>query len=358
MKCESTVATVHEGKKPFRCVTCDFSFSGLEDLNNHISAIDEGKKPFKCVACNISYSGNEDLNKHMNAIHKGKKHIDSVHRKLKVLAVNIRGIECSGRMDQIQILLEKYQISVAALTETEITHTLAQTTNIEGFKAICPPASVTGPYNKEVGVILLISNMVSSGCKPRPDINSKDSIQTVWVELINHDLIIGGVYRRARPSPELEKIEFAQLSNQILRAASTGKKVLVLGDLNIDHTNPYHKKAKEAHDLLSDLEAANMRRLPSSVPTWQSYGLHKVFPCPTINQEEKNCTLKGRAPCGCLKGHYTNVIDNAYLSLSEAADLHVLEEAISDHFPILVSLVIKAEPKARLIPYFKEISPD
>ena len=40
-----------------------------------------------------------------------------------------------------------------------------------------------------------------------------------------------------------------QLSNQILKAASTGKKVLVLGDINVDHTNPNHKKAKEAKDL-------------------------------------------------------------------------------------------------------------
>ena len=143
-----------------------------------------------------------------------------------------------------------------------------------------------GPRNKEVGVILLISNMLSSGCKPHPDVNSKDTIQTVLVELINHDLIIGGVYRRARPCPKLEKVEFTQLSNQILRAANTGKRVLVLGDLNVDHTNPYHNKAKEAQDLLSDLEAANMRRLPSSVPTWQSYGLRKVCLCPTKNQEE------------------------------------------------------------------------
>ena len=48
-----------------------------------------------------------------------------------------------------------------------------------------------------------------------------------------------------------------QLSNQNLKAASSGKKVLVLGDTNINHTNPYHKKAKEAREFLSDLEAAS-----------------------------------------------------------------------------------------------------
>ena len=82
--------------------------------------------------------------------------------------------------------------------------------------------------------------------------------------------IIGGIYRRARSSADLEREEFAQLSNQILKAASTGKIVLLLGDTNIDHTNHSHKKANETEALLSDLEAVNIRRLPSTTPTWKS----------------------------------------------------------------------------------------
>ena len=268
---------------------------------------------------------------------------------LNVLTANIRGIECYGRLDQIRILLVKHNVSVAVLTETETSHTVAETTNIEGFKAFCPPASVTGPSGKEVGVTMLISNELTSVSKPRPDINCNDTIQTVWVELMNHNILIGGVYRRARPSAELESDEFTQLSNQILKAASTGKKVLVLGDNNIDHSNPNHKKSKEAKDLLSHLEAANMRRLPSTVPTWQSYGLHKVCSCPT-NMQESNPSHslgKGHAACGCPKRHLSSVIDNAYLSISETADLQVLKDAISDHFPILVSLATKLESKVK-----------
>ena len=178
----------------------------------------------------------------------------------------------------------------------------------------------------------MIPDKHSSSSKPRPDINGNDTVQTVWIELVQYNLLIGGVYRRARASPDLEKAEFAQLSNQILKAASTGKKVLVLGDINIDHTNPSHKKAKEAGGLLSDLEAACMRRLPCSVPTWKSYGLHKVCPCP------------GSAMCGCPKEHYTSIIDNAYLSISETGDLQVLEDSISDHYPILVKLATNMKP--------------
>jgi hypothetical protein len=222
---------------------------------------------------------------------------------------------------------------VAVLTETETSHSIAETTNIEGFKAFCPPNSVTGPPGKEVGVILMISNKLAASAKPRPDINGDDTVQTIWIEMGNYDLIIGGIYRRARSSADLEREEFAQLSNQILKAASTGKIVLLLGDTNIDPNNPKHKKANEAEALLSDLEAVNMRRLPSSTPTWKSYGRHKVCPC-----------LKSVA-CDCPKSHLTSTIDNAYLSLSESASLHVLEDAISDHYPILVNLDIKMKPK-------------
>ena len=235
---------------------------------------------------------------------------------------------------------------MAVLTETETSHSIAETTSIEGFKAFCPPNSVTGPPGKEVGVILMISNKLAASAKPRADINGNDTVQTIWIEISNHDLIIGGIYRRARPSADLETAEFAQLSNQILKAANTGKKVLLLGDTNIDHNNPRHKKAKEAEALLSDLEAANMRRLPSSIPTWKSYGQHKVCPCPTSSKKANLVPLlleKGYAACGCPKDHLTSTIDNAYLSHSESASLQVLEDALSDHFPILVNLDIKVK---------------
>ena len=49
--------------------------------------------------------------------------------------------------------------------------------------------------------------------------------------------------------------------------------------------------------------------------------------------------------CDCPKNHLTSTIDNAYLSLSESASLHVLEDALSDQYPILVNLDIRVESK-------------
>ena len=71
--------------------------------------------------------------------------VNTLKNVLRILAVNIRGIECVGRLDQIQTLLIKHQVSVAVLTETETTQSIAETTNIDGFQAFCSPTSVYGP---------------------------------------------------------------------------------------------------------------------------------------------------------------------------------------------------------------------
>ena len=45
------VASVHEGKKPYKCYFCDHICSQQSDLNKH-----EGKKPFKCDICDYGCS--------------------------------------------------------------------------------------------------------------------------------------------------------------------------------------------------------------------------------------------------------------------------------------------------------------
>jgi hypothetical protein len=142
---------------------------------------------------------------------------------------------------------------------------------------------------------------------------------------------VGGVYRRNRPSqPDLEREEMDQLVNQILKAAQSGKAVLLLGDLNLDHMNPDHKKKNEARDLLNAIDAATMRHLPTG-PTWKSDGFHKTCKC--------------ISKCECQKRQRTGTLDNAYPSQSEDATAVVLDDALSDHFPILISLKCKDNQK-------------
>ena len=55
------VASVHEGKKPFKCSTCDASFTTKTNLNAtlkcHFESILEGKKPYKCNICDSRKEG-------------------------------------------------------------------------------------------------------------------------------------------------------------------------------------------------------------------------------------------------------------------------------------------------------------
>ena len=126
------------------------------------------------------------------------------------------------------------------MTETEVPHDVAKAFSVEGFTVFCPPTYTTGPKGKEAGLIILVSNDITSFTVTRQDLNGKaDTIPTAWIQLMNSkqnmDLIIGGVYRCSRTSVGDEKCEFVQLQQQILKAANLGKTVLVLGDINVDH---------------------------------------------------------------------------------------------------------------------------
>ena len=154
--------------------------------------------------------------------------------------------------------------------------------------------------------------------------------------------MIGGVYRRGRSfDNELEKSECIQLNNQILKAAQSGKSILLMGDTNMDHTNPNHKRKHEAKELLSIIEAANMRRLPTG-PTWKSFGLHKVCPC--------------KAACDCPKRQKVSTIDNAFLSLSEEGTIKVLNDSFSDHFPILANIKMQTKVKSSNLKLFGDVT--
>ena len=257
---------------------------------------------------------------------------------MRILTLNVASIKSFGRMDQVRFLLSKYKISVAVLTETEVSHDIAKTCNIEGYKLFCPPSSTTGPKGKECGVIIFVSNEFAISTIPRPDINDKaDTIPTVWVQIKNknQDFIIGGVYRRNRDSTDLMKSEFDQLHQQILSAAKIGKSVLVLGDFNVDHNNPLHSLNKEALDLLDVVEAANMQHMSNQKPTWKSYGLHKVC----------KCVAK---ICDCQRLQRSSCIDNAYISLGLDACLDVLDEAVTDHFPLMIQVKIEQTTNDKL----------
>ena len=81
-------------------------------------------------------------------------------------------------------LLLKHQISVAVLTETEVSHDIAKIFNIEGYTVFCPPPFTTGPTGKEAGLVILVLNDIAVSTIASSDINNMvDTIPTVWIQL-------------------------------------------------------------------------------------------------------------------------------------------------------------------------------
>lgn len=256
---------------------------------------------------------------------EGKK--PSSYNFLKVLAVNVEGLQ--NKHLSVHNLLTKYNCSIAVLSEVETSHLTAATAHMEGFRAFCPPKTVTGPPEKEVGVLMMISNEMSSSAKPRHDINSQDTVQTIWTEFTDLNLLVCGVYRRWRPGlPDLEQEELSQLSAQILRASSTGLTILIIGDTNLDHSNPSHRRAFEAQEFLQYIDAAGMRHLPTG-PTWKSHGLFKTCKC-------------SDPACHCPRSHRTSTVDNAFCSINLNSKIELLEDTIADHLALLVEIELQS----------------
>ena len=64
------VASVHEGKKPFKCDLCGYRGSDKGNLKRHVSSVHEGNKPFKCEICDYSCSLKDNMEKDGHKIGK------------------------------------------------------------------------------------------------------------------------------------------------------------------------------------------------------------------------------------------------------------------------------------------------
>ena len=62
------MASVHEGKKNFRCDTCNASFSQKKGWNRHKPSFHEGKNPFECTICDTSFAYKHQMNGHIAPI--------------------------------------------------------------------------------------------------------------------------------------------------------------------------------------------------------------------------------------------------------------------------------------------------
>ena len=63
------IASVHEGKNPFKCNVCDTPFFHKANLKVHVESVHKGKKPFKCSECDALFSQKVNLNRHVATVH-------------------------------------------------------------------------------------------------------------------------------------------------------------------------------------------------------------------------------------------------------------------------------------------------
>ena len=66
------ISSVHEGKK-FRCPQYDYDFSFKSGLRLHIASVHKGKKPYKCQLCGTDYRNKSDLRVHNDRINENKR---------------------------------------------------------------------------------------------------------------------------------------------------------------------------------------------------------------------------------------------------------------------------------------------
>ena len=58
------VASIHEGLKPLKCESCDYSSSLKHNMKKDVSSFHEGNKSFKCNVCFAGLSLKGNKNKH------------------------------------------------------------------------------------------------------------------------------------------------------------------------------------------------------------------------------------------------------------------------------------------------------
>ena len=63
----------NEGKKTFKCHSCESQFTNENDLKDHTQSVHQEEKPFECTTCNSKFGKEEDLKNHIASVHEGKK---------------------------------------------------------------------------------------------------------------------------------------------------------------------------------------------------------------------------------------------------------------------------------------------
>ena len=61
LKMTRHTASIHEGRKPFKCEVCEKSFAEKSKLGSHMLSVHDRKKPFNCKECDKTFSKKDNM---------------------------------------------------------------------------------------------------------------------------------------------------------------------------------------------------------------------------------------------------------------------------------------------------------
>ena len=158
------------------------------------------------------------------------------HRGFKAAHINIHSLY--PKIDEVQFLLCNSNLDILCLSETWLDQSLAQELHINGYSLIRKDRNRHGG-----GVAIYIKNGLDY-CH-RPELNS-EIVESVWIEIKvakGHPLLVCCMYRPPSATSEY----FNEVLDEIERATSEDKEIMLLGDLNYNYkidenlsNNPIH----------------------------------------------------------------------------------------------------------------------
>jgi hypothetical protein len=174
-------------------------------------------------------------------------------------------------------LLTSHEVDLMVLTEVELPRVEAAVFSLAGYNVHLPPEV------DPVRVLVLVRH--THKIKARPDL-SAPGLQMIWLELKAKmgKILIGGLYRQWHMgNASIEQSEFAAALDLVDLASAEARRVLVLGDINLDQhkssdDTSYYRRALLL-DLRTRMEAASLDYHPTPA-THASYG--EIYPSPTM----------------------------------------------------------------------------